>query len=62
MRQAPCKDCQARTVGCHTSCIRYGIYNAMQQRDREKGLMLTRSTAPVRDALLWNERGKRKGR
>lgn len=62
MRTAPCKDCPDRTAECHGSCIKYGLYNALQQRDREHGLMLAKSTAPIRDAVLWNERGKRKGR
>ena len=62
MRTAPCKDCTNRTAECHGKCIKYGLYNALQQRDRAKGYMLASSTAPIRDAVLWNERGERKSR
>lgn len=42
MKQAPCRDCEKRTVGCHASCEQYQAFRryreavkAEQYRQRE---------------------------
>lgn len=34
--QCPCKDCQERMVGCHSSCQKYKNWSAENSRIREE--------------------------
>lgn len=54
---APCKDCPARTPGCHSHCDKYAAFHA----DNERRKAICRTEKDARDAeaegklRVWQE-------
>ena len=55
MTPAPCKDCQEREVGCHSSCQRF--LGWQEKHVEEK---LTRKNALLDSGITWSRRSQRK--
>lgn len=56
---SPCHGCPNRTLGCHSTCPRYALFNAVQVKKRALGMMYVTSSAPIHQKLNGNERRKK---
>ena len=59
MIQPPCRDCEARTIGCHCSCEKYKAFRAKMDKFREAADERARTNAMFQDVMrperrLWN--------
>jgi len=54
---SPCKECTARSIGCHGKCVKYKIYRIVRKRNDKRIVAYVKEHSDKstnRKPALWN--------